>query len=224
MSGVATFCKHKKKRSELRNLLCANREDVLAHNFDFDAERRPKVGTLHDTSAHPRTSSRKIGGFEGVKHCAAARISNHGMFRGAEAVVSFQSVQVSEVFKLAIAVRRFLREGPVATRLGGRSCRQADEQRGDVFAGEPIANIKLFRGPRLGHLRHVGDPGFRVGRMREQRARIGRGGGNFDLRLLFGGQRRLMLGTKSKARAQKNDEEHGEKSDDKFDGGIRCCR
>src|SRR5437879_4707236 len=84
-----------------------------------------------------------------------------------------------------------------------------------------IANKKFLRGPRLGHLLGAGDAGIRIGGMGNQRAWIGRGGGNFDLRLLFGGWSDGVLWAKSPARSHKDNKEHGQKSDDKFDGGIR---
>src|SRR5438552_9743609 len=39
---------------------------------------------------------------------AAAGVADHGMIRGAEAVIIFQLVQVGDVFELAISVRGFL--------------------------------------------------------------------------------------------------------------------
>ena len=63
--------------------------------------------------------------------------------------------------------------------------------------------------------------------MRKERAWIGSGRGNLDLRLLLDGLRRGMLRAKRPARSQEHDKEHGEKSEDKFDGGIRrssCAR
>ncbi len=47
------------------------------------------------------------------------------------------------------------------------------------FAGQAVANIKLFQGPRLGHLGNVRDPGVRSSRVGEQDPRIGCGRGNF---------------------------------------------
>src|SRR5882762_906114 len=143
--------------------------------------------------------------------------------RGAEAVIFFQLVQLGDVFQLAIAVGRVLLERPVAARLRRRATRQTNEQSGDVFAAEAVANIELFRGPRLGHLRSVGDAGIGVGGVREQRARIGRGRGDFDLRLLFGERRLDVLWTKGPARSQKDNEKNGEHSDDKLDGRVRSC-
>src|SRR6266849_7685163 len=205
-----------------RELLGANSEDFLSFNFHLDAEGRAQVGSLHDTPANPNASG-KISQFEGVKNGAAARISDHGMPGGAVAVIGFQFFQVSKEFELAIAVGSFLLEGPVATRLGRGASRQTNKQAGDVFAGKPVADIKLFRGPRLGHLGRDGDSGIRVGRVRKQRARIGRRRGNFNLRLLLGEPRLDVFGAKSPARSKENDEKDSEKSDDQFDGGIRRC-
>ena len=56
--------------------------------------------------------------------------------------------------------------------------------------------------------------------MSEQSAGVGRRGGNFDLRLLFGRPGLDMLWTDSPARSYENSEKHGKKSDDQFDGGI----
>ena len=136
------------------------------------------------------------------------------MFRGMEAVIIFQLVQTGEVFELAVSIGGFLFEGPIAACLGRGACRQTNEKRRDIFSSEAVANKKFFCGPRFGHLRSVGDPGLRIGRVREQRAWIGRGGGHFDLRLLFGGLRFHMFRAKGPAHSQENHEEHGKKSDD----------
>src|SRR6266513_2876654 len=168
---------------EIRKLLRPNSEEFLALDVYFDAEGRAQIGSLHDPSANPGAAAGQIGGFERVEHRAAAGVADHGMFRGAEAVIIFQLVQVGDVFELAISVRGFLLEGPVAACLGRGACRQTNEKRGDIFAGEAVANKKFFRGPGLGHLGHVGDPRIRSGRMREQGVRIGRWRRNFDLRL-----------------------------------------
>lgn len=101
---------------EMCELLSPHREDFLALHFDFDAQGRPKVGTLDDTSAHPNAPG-KIGQFQRVKHRAAAGVSDHRMFRGAKTIVGSQFIQIDDVFELAIAERRFLREGPIAVRL-----------------------------------------------------------------------------------------------------------
>src|SRR5713226_5426500 len=105
-------------RLEVCKLLCPDSEDFLALDLDFDAEGRAQIGSLHDASSHPN-APRKIGQFERVKHRAAAGVSDHGMFGGAEAVIVFQPVQVGEVLELAIAVGGFLLEGPVAAGLRG---------------------------------------------------------------------------------------------------------
>src|SRR5258706_16485881 len=83
-----------------------------------------------------------------------------------------------------------------------------------------IADKKFLRGPRLGHLLGVGNAGIHIGGMGNQRAWIGRGGGNFDLRLLFGDRRGSVLWTKSPARPHKKDQEDGKEGGDKFDRGI----
>src|SRR6266850_2294606 len=203
---------HAHGRLKIGKLLCSNSENFLALNLYFDAERRAEIGALHNAAAHPDSTAGKIGGFERVKHRAAAGVSDHGMLRGAEAVIIFQLVQVGEVFELAISERGFLLEGPVAACLGRRACRQTNEKRGDVFSSEAVANEKLSRGPRSGHLRRVGDPGLRIGGMREQSAWIGRRRGNLDLRLLFSGLWFHMFGAKGPSCSQENDEEHGKKS------------
>lgn len=209
--------KFDKSELETRELLRPYGEDFLALNFYFDAEGRAQIGALHDASTRPGASARKIGGLERVKHRAAAWVSDHGMFRRAEAVIRFQFVQVRDVFELAITVRRFLCEGPVAARLGRRTGRQANQESGNAFSGETIVNIEFFRGPRFGHFLQAGDAGIRGGRVRDERARIGRGRRNFNLRLLLDGLRRRMLRTKRPARSQEDDKEQGEKSDDKFE-------
>src|SRR5258706_16112712 len=83
-----------------------------------------------------------------------------------------------------------------------------------------IADKKFLRGPRLGHLLGVGNAGIHIGGMGNQRAWIGRGGGNFDLRLLFGDRRGGGLWTKSPAGPPKKDQGGGEGGEDKFDGGV----
>lgn len=55
-------------------------------NADLYAERRAQVGTLHDPSTHKEVS-RKIRHLERIENRAAAGIPDHGMFRGAEAVI-----------------------------------------------------------------------------------------------------------------------------------------
>jgi len=55
----------------------------------------------------------------------------------------------------------------------------------------------------------------------EQGVRTGAGGRNFDLRLECGGPRFPHVRTKRPSLLQENNEEHGKKSDDQFDGGIR---
>src|SRR5260370_7232671 len=87
-----------------------------------------------------------------------------------------------------------------------------------------IADKKFLRGPRLGHLLGVGDSGIRIGGMGDQCAWIGRGGGDFDLRLLFGDRRCAVPWAKSPARSHKEDQEHGKESHDKFDLGTRTPR
>src|SRR5260370_13181695 len=96
-------------RLKIRKLLGPNRENFLAFNFYFDAEGRAQVGALHNASAHPGTGAGQIGGFERVKHRAAAGISNHGMFRGAVAVIGVPLVPVRQAFELAIAAMNSFR-------------------------------------------------------------------------------------------------------------------
>src|SRR5258706_548795 len=106
----------------MRELLSPHGEDFLTLHFYFDAEGRTQIGSLRDASAHPNASW-KIGQFQRVKHGTAAGVSDHGMFRGAKTVIGFQLIQIRDEFELAIAERRFLREGPVAIRLRGRTRR-----------------------------------------------------------------------------------------------------
>src|SRR5260370_12487194 len=75
---------------EIRKMLRPNSEDFLALIFYFDAEGRAQIGSLHDPSANPGAAAGKIGGFERVEHRAAAGVADHGMIRGAEAVIIFQ--------------------------------------------------------------------------------------------------------------------------------------
>src|SRR6202045_1511625 len=91
---------------EIRKLLRPNGEDFFALNFYFDADGRAQIGSLHDASANPGAAARKVGGFERIEHRAAAGIPDHGMFRGAEAVIVFQLLQIGEVFEFAIPERR----------------------------------------------------------------------------------------------------------------------
>jgi hypothetical protein len=108
---------HKSTGLGMCELLRPHGEDFLALHFDFDAEGGPKVGALDDASAYPNAPG-EIGQFQRVKHRATAGVSDHRMFRGAKTIVGSQLVQIGDVFELAIAEGRFLREGPIAVRLG----------------------------------------------------------------------------------------------------------
>ena len=203
-----------------RRLFGSHGEDAFACHLEFDSERRAQIGSLHNRSARPNTP-RKIAHFERVEYRAAARVPNHGMFRRVKAVILGQLCQVGQVFQLAIPEGRIRGKRPVAARLRRGTAGKTNEQCGNILAGQSIANKKLFGRPGLGHFRNVGDSRIGGTGVWQQSAWIGRGRGNFDLRLLFGGARRRMLRAKSPARSQKNDEKNDEKSDDKFDGGIR---
>ncbi len=84
--GVDALRKNARRSSSLHcnpklgSLLHADREDVFPLDFDFNPERRAKIGTLHDRAAHPYASG-KIGHLERIKDRPAARVSNHGILR-----------------------------------------------------------------------------------------------------------------------------------------------
>lgn len=212
----------KKSRHEIRKLLGPYRQNIFALNLDLDTQRRTKIRSLHDGAAHPHIPW-KIGRLERVEDRSAAGVSDHGMFRAAKAVLVFQLIQIRDVLELAIAVGRVQGKRPVAARLGNRARRQTNEQGRDVFARLAVANIKLFGGPGLGHLRYAGNPWRGFGGMRKQGTWIGRGSGNFDLRLLFGLRRSHMFRPKGPASGQKNDEQDGEETNDQPNRRIHGC-
>ena len=140
---LGASCEPRGVQPQKSALLRANRKDFLAFYLNFYAERRTQVRALHDASTSPH-AAREIAQFEWVENRSAAGVSNHGMFGGTEAVIVFEFVQIRNIFELAIPVGRFLGEGPIAARLGGRAERQAHEEGRNVFAAEAVANIKLF--------------------------------------------------------------------------------
>jgi hypothetical protein len=91
----------------------AHGEDLLALNFDFDAEGWANVAALDDAAAHPDVPG-KIGCFERIVESAAARVADKRMIGAGETVFVTQLAQVGDVFELAGAVRSFAGEGPVA--------------------------------------------------------------------------------------------------------------
>ena len=85
-------------------LFGADGEDLLALDFDFDAEGRTDVAALNDGAAHPDIAG-KVGGLEGIVERTAARIADKGMIGPRVAVVVPEPLQVRDIFELAGAVR-----------------------------------------------------------------------------------------------------------------------
>ena len=161
-------------------LLGADGLDLLALNADFDAEGRAEVAALHDGTADPHVAS-EAGSSQGVIQSAAAGIADERMRGVTEVVIGEELVQVSDVLQLTIAVRSAAGEGPIACRGGGRAARKANDGGGNVLAGEPVANKKVHRRPRLGKIRNRGDGGIVLIGVGKQSVGIWRGRRNFDL-------------------------------------------
>src|SRR5882724_3895986 len=82
-------------------------EDLLALDFDFDAEGWADIAALNDSSAHPDIAG-QIGSLEGIVESAAARVADKRMIGAREAVVITEPVHIGDVFELAGTVRSLL--------------------------------------------------------------------------------------------------------------------
>src|ERR1700676_2382447 len=96
-----------------RELFGADRQDLLALDFDFHAERWANVAALDYGPSHPDVAG-KIGSFQRIVERPAARVPNQGMIGARETVIGTQLVDVGDVFQLAGTVRSFARERPIA--------------------------------------------------------------------------------------------------------------
>src|SRR3984957_14776625 len=135
----------------LRGLFAADGEDLLALDFDFDAEGGANVAALDNAAAHPDVAG-KIGSLERIVKSAAAGVADEGMIRAGEAVVVVQPVQVGDVFELAGAERGFAGERPITRGKSWRAGGQPHNSRGNIFTGQAIADEEIGGGPWLGKL------------------------------------------------------------------------
>ncbi len=106
-----------------RGLFGADGKDLLALDFDFDAEGRADVAALDDGAANPDVVGWKADGVERIEQSATARIADEGMSGMAEIVIVAESFEIADIFELASAVGRFAGEGPIARWEGWRSRR-----------------------------------------------------------------------------------------------------
>ncbi|SRR6266849_875566 len=122
------------KHRQEQGLFGADGEDLLALDFDFDAERGANVAALYNATAHPDVAW-KIGSLERIVKSATARVADEGMISARKAVVVAEPLQVGDVFELAGAIRGFAGEGPVARGKSGRAGGQPDDRRGNILTG-----------------------------------------------------------------------------------------
>jgi hypothetical protein len=162
-------------------LLGADGEDLFILDFYFYAEGRANVAALHDGPGDPDVSG-KIGRLERIEKRAAARVANQRMRGMAVVVILEKSVEIGDVFELAVAVSGFTRKGPVTGGRSGRASRQANERRRNVFAGDGAANEKIERRPRLGKIGDVADDRIIFVGMGKQRVGIRGRRRHFNLR------------------------------------------
>lgn len=161
-------------------LLHAQGLNTLCLELELNAKRRPQVRTLHYRAAHPHIP-RQIRQPQRIVESTAAGISYHRVSGSFIVVIIPQFREVLHIFELAIPVGSIHRKSPIAVRLTRGTPRQSDQESGDVFSGEPIANVKLFRGPRLRHLLEGRDFWILLAGMRQHGFRIRSGRRNFDL-------------------------------------------
>ena len=164
----------------LRGLFAADGEDLLALDFDFDAEGGANVAALDNAAAHPDVAG-KIGSLERIVKSAAAGVADEGMIRAGEAVVVVQPVQVGDVFELAGAERGFAGERPITRGKSWGAGRQPQNSRRNIFTGQAIAHEEIGGGPGLGKFRDVGDNRVIFGGMGQQGSGVRRRGRNFEL-------------------------------------------
>jgi len=186
-------------------LFHADGEDVFALDFELDAEGRAEVGALGDGAANPDVAG-EIGHFGGIEEGVAARIADHGVFGATKTIFVGEFVEVGDVFELAISVRGVHGESPITVRLVRRAAGEAHEKRGNIFAGEAVAKVKIFGGPGLGHLGDGGDLRIGVGSVGKQCAGVGGGRRNFELRRGFGDWRIDVAGAHDPAGAEEQDD------------------
>ena len=89
-----------------RELFRADRQDLLALDFDFHAEWRANVAALDYGSSHPDVAG-KVGSFQRIVERSAARVPNQRLIRARETVIGTQLVDVGDVFQLAGTVWSF---------------------------------------------------------------------------------------------------------------------
>src|SRR5690242_6726757 len=165
-------------------LLRADGEDLLALDFDFDAEGWADVAALNDGAAHPDVAG-KIGRLQGIVESAAAGVAYEGVIRARKSVVITEPVHVGNVFELAGAIGSLSGKGPIAGGKSGRASWQADNRCRYVFTREAIAHKKVSGGPGLGKIGYIGDDRVRLGSMGQQRRRIRGRRRNLNLGGLF---------------------------------------
>ena len=127
-------------------------------DFDFDAEGRTNIAALDNGAANPDVAlAGKVDGLQRIVEGAAARVADEGMIGAGVAVLFAELAEVTDIFQLAVAVRGIAGENPVAGRGRRGADGETDDGRGDVFAGNFVANEEIGGGPGLGEVGQIGD-------------------------------------------------------------------
>ena len=131
-----------KLREIARELLCADGEDLLAVNLDFDAERGANVAALHDGAANPDVAG-QVDGPKRIVKGVSARIAHKRVSGVAIVVILAELVEIADIFELAVAVGSFAGESPIAGRDGGGTGGKPDNGGGNEFSGHEIADEEV---------------------------------------------------------------------------------
>src|ERR1700737_3853528 len=123
-------------------------ENLFVANLNFDPQRRPQVGALHDGTAHPY-ASRNIHHLERIIHRPAARIADHGVLGIAESIIGLKLLPIGDVLEAATSGRRTERKCPIARRSAAGTGWQANQYSRDGFSAEAILVEEVLRRPRL---------------------------------------------------------------------------
>ena len=149
---------------------------------------------MDDGTANPDVVGRETAGAKRVVKGAAAGITNQWMGGILVTVLIAELVEVRDVLELAVAVRGFAGEGPVAGGSRGRPGRKPDDGGGNALSCESVTHEKVGRRPWLGEIGDHGNAGIGLGGMRQGGIGVGRRRRDFDLwsgldLSLFGGLR-----------------------------------